>query len=183
MSKVEVINPNILVLEYRQEKGDPDYGSCLWARFTFNLDRYELSINSDCGSYGYKWCETPSAESFLHLMARCDKYYILDKIYGEPKVFDYEATKKAIYESYGEDEDDKAILDEIFEEIEASFGEPNSSDVFVMAFEDAESPDHEFPEYYEDIKYTYPANARKICEVFEVIREKIREILKERDKA
>ena len=37
---VKEINPNILTLEYRQEKTDKDYGSCLWARFMFNLDRY-----------------------------------------------------------------------------------------------------------------------------------------------
>lgn len=52
---VKEINPRILTLEYRQEKGDEGYGSCLWARFMFNLDRYELSITSDCGNYGYKW--------------------------------------------------------------------------------------------------------------------------------
>ena len=80
---VNIVKPNMLCLEYRQEKEDKDYGSCLWARFTFNLDRYELTITSDCGNYGYKWVETPKSESFLELMARCDEGYILDKIYGK----------------------------------------------------------------------------------------------------
>lgn len=90
---VNIVKPNMLCLEYRQEKEDKDYGSCLWARFTFNLDRYELTITSDCGNYGYKWVETPKSESFLELMVRCDEVYILDKIYGSPDVFDYEETK------------------------------------------------------------------------------------------
>ena len=30
--------PNILKLSYRQEKGDKNYGSCLWATFLFDLD-------------------------------------------------------------------------------------------------------------------------------------------------
>ena len=47
--KVTEIQPNIVALEYRQEQSDKDYGSCLWARFYFNLDRYELTIVSDCG--------------------------------------------------------------------------------------------------------------------------------------
>ena len=68
--KVETINPRILVLEYRQEKGDKDYGSCLWADFYFNLDKYDLTILSDVGNYGYAyWSVTPS-ESFLELMTR-----------------------------------------------------------------------------------------------------------------
>lgn len=33
MAKVTEINPKIITLEFRQERGDPDYGSCLWARF------------------------------------------------------------------------------------------------------------------------------------------------------
>ena len=51
------IQPRMLILEYRQEESDPDYGYCTWARFTFNLDKYELSISSECGNYGYKWSE------------------------------------------------------------------------------------------------------------------------------
>lgn len=43
MSTVKEINPNIFCLEYRQDKEDADYGSCLWARFLFNLDKYELN--------------------------------------------------------------------------------------------------------------------------------------------
>ena len=36
-------------LEYKHLEGDVPHGGCRVARFSFNLDRYELSIISDCG--------------------------------------------------------------------------------------------------------------------------------------
>lgn len=164
MSTVQEIKPNILCLEYRQESGDEDYGSCLWARFIFNLDRYELSITSDCGNYGYKWCETPEAESFLELMARIGSDYLLRKIYGSADVFNYEETKKQAYEWYAEDEEDKAKLDEIFEEIEWK-GYPDSASEFLRAFDDEN--DGYFIDTWELPEYEYPPNALKIVSVFE----------------
>lgn len=101
---VKEIIPNILCIEYRQDREDKDYGTCLWARFMFNLDRYEMTITSDCGNYGYKWCETPDSESFLELMVRCEKEYILNKIYGNADIFDYNATKEYVFcQSSGND--------------------------------------------------------------------------------
>lgn len=44
MAKTAFKQPNILTIEFRQERGDPDYGSCLWANFNFDLERYELTI-------------------------------------------------------------------------------------------------------------------------------------------
>lgn len=173
----------MLILEYRQDKEDKDYGSCLWARFNFNLDRYELTITSDCGNYGYKWCETPKSESFLELMARVEKGYMLEKLYGNANIFDYEATKKHIYkmEVDYEDEDDenKAKLDEIFEEFEWE-GEPESAEMFVAKFEEANNYcDGWFQEIWGYCVFDYPANALKIVEVFdECIQPKIIEQLK-----
>lgn len=183
---VNEIKPNLLCLEYRQEEGDEDYGSCLWARFVFNLDRYELYINSDCGSYGYKWFETPNSESFLELMARCDKWYILQKMYGSADLFDYEATKAKIYEMETSDDEDeeevenKKKLDEIFEELEWECT-PDSSDVFIEKFERANDYcDGWFSEIWEYCEFDYPADALKIADVFEkCIQPKIEEILKE----
>lgn len=173
---VNEIKPNTLCLEYRQEKGDKDYGSCLWARFMFNLDRYELTITSDCGNYGYKWCES-TKESFLELMARCDYGYMLDKLYGRANIFDYEATKKHIYEILGNyDDDDKEKLDEIFDECEC-YGEPESAEEFLQVF--GRNNDGYFTDMWEYVQYDYPANALKIVQVFEdCIRPKIREFLK-----
>ena len=64
----------------RQEKGDSDYGSCLWAVITFDLDRYSMTAESDCGNYAYCWVPTPKSESFLHLMCRIEADYLLGKI-------------------------------------------------------------------------------------------------------
>lgn len=80
MAKTRFKQPNIITIEYRQEQGDPDYGSCLWANFNFDLERYDLTIMSDCGNYAYSWVATPNSESFMHLMSRVDQGYLLDKI-------------------------------------------------------------------------------------------------------
>lgn len=176
---VKEIKPNMLVLEYRQDKEDKGYGSCLWARFYFNLDRYELSIVSDCGNYGYKWCETPKSESFLELMVRCDKGYLLDKLYGSADIFNYEDTKAKFYEYFGEDDIDKEKLDVIFDEVEL-YGEPDTSSEFLRIFND--NSDGEFCDVWEYVKLDYPATALKIVSVFdECIRPRICKILKEQN--
>lgn len=178
---VNEIKPNMLCLEYRQEKEDKDYGSCLWARFNFNLDRYELNITSDCGNYGYKWCETPNSESFLELMARCGEGYMLDKLYGHKDIFDYDATKERIYEIFGEDEEDKERLDEIFDEIEVYGSYVDTAQEFMRVFED--NNHGYFSDVWEYLQFVYPTNALKIVEVFgECIKPKIKEILKQQQR-
>ena len=173
---VKEIIPNILCIEYRQDREDKDYGTCLWARFMFNLDRYEMTITSDCGNYGYKWCETPDSESFLELMARCGKEYILNKIYGSADIFDYAATKEHIYKCCSHDEVDKTKLDRIFENIELDY-EPNEVIDFMRKF-DEENDDY-FMDTWELLQYRYPVHAIKIVSVFdECIRPKIKEIMK-----
>lgn len=135
-----------------------------------------MTIISDCGNYGYKWYETPDSESFLELMARCDKGYILDKIYGSADIFDYEATKEHIYECCNYDEEDKAKLDSIFENIEWDY-EPNEVNDFMRKFDDEN--DGYFIDTWEFPQYRYPADAIKIVSVFdECIRPKINEIIK-----
>lgn len=173
---VNEIKPNMLFLEYRQDKDDDDYGSCLWARFMFNLDRYELTITSDCGNYGYKWCETPNSESFLQLMARTDDGYMLDKLYGMADVFNYEDTKAKIYEYFGEDEEDKEKLDEIFDVMTIYGGEPDNASEFMRVFED--NNDCDFCDVWEMLEFDYSSNVIKIVSVFkEYIQPKIREIV------
>ncbi len=182
MATVNEIKPNVLTLEFRQEKDDPDYGSCLWARFSFNLDRYELLITSDCGSYGYKWCETPNSESFLELMTRVSDGYLLQKLYGNPDIFDYERTKESAYRWYGEDEDDRKKLDEIFEAIEDEY-EPNEGSDFLRMFDDQNHSDDYRCAYFSDTfelpQYSYPKDAEKICAVF---RDHIQPAIRERIK-
>lgn len=173
---VKETTPNMLCLEYKQEKGDKDYGSCLWAIFTFNLDRYELSISSDCGFYGYKWCETPDTESFLELMARVDKDYMLLKLYGEPDVFDYEASKANIYEElvFEGGTLTKELLDEIFTEIESDYGDYlYDAHSFMEAFKRIDKEYYEnsfkcdYPNIYGALKYHYPTDILAVVDTFE----------------
>lgn len=97
MAKVSTRTPPLISLYFCQERGDPDYGSCLWAVFNFDLERYELSITSDCGNYAYGWVPTHKSESFMHLMARLDSGYLLDKL-ASPCVINEEATFEAVKE-------------------------------------------------------------------------------------
>lgn len=171
--KVTEIQPNIIALEFRQEPADKDYGSCLWARFYFNLDRYELTILSDCGNYGYKWYETEK-ESFLELMSRINEDYLIGKLYGYPDIFDYESSKRNVYE-YCEDLMDKEELDDAFDEIENNGCYPETEESFIRGI-NAEIG--WIAEPYILVEKVYPANALKICSVFETaIKPKIKEML------
>ena len=180
---VKEIPVDIRCLEYRQNKEDADYGSCLYARFYFNLERYELSIVSDCGNYGYKWVETPEHESFLELMGRIGEEYLLNKLCGSPKEFDYEATKEHFYDYYGEEDHAREILDRIFENIEDEY-EPCSGEDFLRMFDEENYDDNPMSAYFSDTwefpVYVYNPSQKRICRVFkENIQPKIREILKE----
>ena len=53
MPEVNIYHPCITRISYRQEKGDSDYGTCLWADFEFDTINYRLQIMSDCGNYSY----------------------------------------------------------------------------------------------------------------------------------
>lgn len=91
MAIVEIKEPAIKVIEFRQERSDEDYGSCMWARFYFDIENYNLNIESDCGTYGYGWVPTPQTESFLKLCSRFNSGYLLDKL-SERNVIDVEKT-------------------------------------------------------------------------------------------
>ena len=99
--KIETQKPNIVRIAYHQEKGDPYYGSCLWAYFDFDLDKYMLNIQSDAGNAAYRWHATPDYESFPRLMARIDDDYLKYKLFGDPETVDIDATLKEVREQLG----------------------------------------------------------------------------------
>jgi hypothetical protein len=68
MPEVNIYHPCITRISYRQEKGDSDYGTCLWADFEFDTINYRLQIMSDCGNYSYQWVPTPGKESFFWIV-------------------------------------------------------------------------------------------------------------------
>lgn len=173
---VKEISVNIKCLEYRQDRKDLDYGSCLYTRFYFNLDNYELTIISDCGNYSYQWTPTPEHESFLELMLRINKDYLLRKLCGNPKIFDYEATKAHFYD-YVDDDEDKKRLDEIFEEIECKYI-PDCGETFIELFE--QENDGWWSDVWEYPVYVFSACQKKIAQVFhESIQPEIQKLVKD----
>ena len=172
---VKQIPVNMICLEYRQEPGDEHYGSCLWARFYFNLDRYELQIMSDCGNYGYKWVEGKTP--FLNLMLGMDEGYLIGKLYGQPDIFDWDKTKKRLLEYYDDEQDDvKESLNRGIMDIENDWIPESESDFYRQMDEHLGWIDESY--YY--VEKVYPMDAIKICSVFEnYIKPKIKEILED----
>ena len=100
MATLSIVKPDILILEFQQDKSDKDYGSCLWARFHIDKKRYTLTIDSDCGHFAYTWIPTEQ-ESFIHLLSRFQKDYFLSKIAEETYINSaktFELIKKYIEE-------------------------------------------------------------------------------------
>ena len=95
MATVIVKEPKMITFEFRQEKNDEDYGTCLWARFVLDLTNYTMFIESDCGNYGYGWHPTPDVEPFLKLCARFNKGYLIEKL-SSRTVIDHDSTWKQL---------------------------------------------------------------------------------------
>lgn len=169
MAKTTIKTPNILMIDFRQEKGDRDYGSCLWAVFNFDLERYDLSIMSDCGNYAYGWVPTPSSESFMHLMARLDEGYLLDKL-SSPTIIDEKATfaeVKSLMEFYGCVPDEDDLLD--LEVVERACDQNDERDIVAAlksAFENTGMEDCDEYDLWNCIQKDFPCNAKKIAQVF-----------------
>ena len=188
--KIEAMKPNIVRIAIHQEKDDPHYGSCLWGYYDFDIDRYMLNIQSDCGEAAYRWYETPDSESFLHLMARIDDDYLMNKLFKAEEV-DVSATVAEVREHLGVGDDwpDESLTDEEREEREEALEEleglledvSGSYGAVQKALEDW-NYDHDFDIdcIYEDVATDYTAWQKRIVEIFrDYVQPKIREIIKE----
>ena len=171
---ITIEKPEVITLLYKQEKGDEDYGSCLWARFYLDTKNYTLSIESDCGNYLYGWTPTPDSESFLHLLARMDSDYLLYKISNE-SVIDSDATAAGMLELIKEVADTECVeLDEWdLQQIEDACYHHGDERDLVDAVLDAVIPtevrkalDRDTYSLYSSVRKDYPAGAKKIAEIF-----------------
>lgn len=173
MAKVTIRTPQLISLEYRQQDGDPDYGSCLWAIFNFDTERYEMTITSDCGSYAYGWTPTPNSESFMHLMARMDAGYLLGKIASQT-IIDEKATFEAVQrliETYGVDPNEPNEYNEPtidLEKVKRACDKDYDIEVYNAlreAFQDTpmECDNHDL---WGCISKDFTANAKKIAHIF-----------------
>lgn len=190
--KIEALKPNIVRIAIHQEQNDPHYGSCLWGYYDFDLDRYMLNIQSDCEMRPYRWCETPDSESFLHLMARINGDYLMNKLFKAEEV-DVSATVAEVREwlGVGKDEDyqDDSLTDEEREEREEALeglerllnDAPQSYGTVERTLFDW-NDDHDFDIdcIYERIVTDFTAWQKRIVEIFwNYVQPKIREVIKE----
>lgn len=125
--------PEILRFVYRQETGDPNYGSCLWAIFDIDPGRGMLNIQGDCGNYAYRWPER--GEMFMKMLAGgMSEDYLLKKLCGKPKAFKAEATIENMKDylkdaEYYEDEKlNQLKIDNAIKNLEAELSEYDLED-------------------------------------------------------
>lgn len=180
---IAIEKPEIMTISYRQTKDDKDYGSCLWARFNFDLKHYSMTIESDCGNYAYGWTPTPDRETFLQLCARFDWKYLLGKL-SEQTVIDGESTFENVKELMEYlDEEKLASVDEMaMEDIEnACFGHHEDTAAY-MAICDVlgEYGFHGYDSYNVAccIEKDYPACAKTITQIYrDYIQPEVRKVV------
>ncbi|MBR4291646.1 MAG: hypothetical protein IKT52_13560 [Oscillospiraceae bacterium] len=172
MPIVAIENPEIMTVSFRQTRNDTDYGSCLWARFNFDLKNYHLSIESDCGSYAYGWTPTPDHETFITLCSRFDSGYLLDKL-SNRSIVDGDATYKCLiewlkdYDGYGY----KRLSCHDMQHIEEACHANRNDHAVLRAIEEA-LEDTDFDGSVSDydiaccIELTYPAGAKRIVQIY-----------------
>lgn len=184
MPNIAIEVPDIVTISYRQTKDDPDYGSCLWARFNFDKKNYHMSIESDCGNYSYGWVPTPKSESFLHLCSRFEGGYLLDKI-ARRSVVDSEQTFQNVKEMVADFDD----LEDFFKkDIESACGYFRTDvtaavNAMQQALEDAGYFEYGCYEVSYCVEMDYPCDAKKIAEVYDnFIRPAVQELVKEETK-
>lgn len=185
MPYIVIENPEIMTISYRQTKEDKDYGSCLWARFNFDLKNYSLNIESDCGNYSHGWVPTPDSETFLHLCARFNWEYLLGKISCQT-VIDGNATFQKVKELIEQlDEDVFASIDEeTMEQIEnACYGHHDDTAAYLAICDIlGENGFCEYDSYDVAccIEKDYPAGAKTIARIYrDYIQPEVRKLEKE----
>lgn len=173
--KVTVEKPRIISLLYKQEKTDKDYGSCLWARFYFDLEHYTMSIESDCGNYSYGWTPTPDHESFLHLCTRLGTDYLLGK-FSSLCVVDHNKTWEEVQEIIADILDGSCteVYDSDIDKIRRACYDHRTAEATARAIEQAmydadltSSADELTYEICEAVIEDYPRQAKKIVEIYD----------------
>lgn len=167
MATLSVIKPDILVLEFQQDKSDKDYGSCLWARFYIDKKRYTLTIDSDCSHFAHTWIPTEQ-ESFIHLLSRMQKDYLLSKISDETFV-NTTRTHHLVRQYIEEISSPDDLTDIEWSDIKAACSS-TTIDAVTDALRNA-IPDNIFDnidefELFNCIVTEYPPSAQKIANIF-----------------
>jgi len=85
-------NATEYLLKFNSKEDKEMCRRCTWARITLDHDTFTMTANTDCGNYSYSW-SPDDTESFVKLMSRIDKCYLLGKISAETK-FNLEKSKE-----------------------------------------------------------------------------------------
>ena len=167
--KVTREKPEIIRIVYRQEPGDPHYGSCLWAIFDLDPGRGMLNIQSDCGNYAYRWPER--GEDFLKIFQRTTDGYLLEKLCGKPQDVDTEATIKRIREYLEETEISKSRRRRLIGYLESTFSEYTLDDELSLAqfLVDEWNSDYdvEIDQAWELVETDYGTWQKRIVDIFQ----------------
>lgn len=172
MPKVNVYHPCITRISYQQEKGDPNYGTCLWADFEFDTINYRLQIMSDCGNYAYEWVPTPGKESFFGLCRRLDPGYLLNKI-SSKTVIDLEETASNAIDLIYQSIEYEANLEDDWEELlkceiaDSDLQTETEIADHIVNFAGECSINVDFYDAYMCICKDYPEQAKRIIKTFE----------------
>lgn len=172
MSKVNIFHPCIMCISYQQEKGDPDYGTCLWADFEFDTINYRLQIMSDCENYAYEWVQTPAKETFFDLCRRLDPDYLLSKISRE-SVIDRDETANNAIELIYQSIEYEADLEDDWEELlkceiaDSDLQTETEIADHIVKFAEECSINVDFYDAYMCICKDYPAEAKRIVKIFD----------------
>ena len=188
MAKTEILKSNIITIGFRQEREDPDYGSCTWANFHLDLETYDLMIMSDCGNYSYGWPPTPKSESFLHLMSRVNDDYLLGKLSTVSEIDTTKTFRRVLkYMKELADESNTYLDEEDIEDLKLCCYGCSQREIAddVYSWLDTHYGMRQLlcDEYlYNCIYMDHPENAYKIVSVFkEHIQPKIKEMCMERE--
>jgi len=170
MSKVNVYHPYATRISYHQEKGDPDYGACLWADFDFDSEEYTLKIMSDCRNYAYGWVPTPQSESFFDLCRRIDPDYLLSKLSSET-VINIKSTVENVIELVYLNMGYCPDLEDDWEELLKGDLYDRETDVeiadYIVRFAGEHNIDLDDYDAWQCIEKDYPAEAKQIVQIFE----------------
>lgn len=160
--KNKIITPNITQIKLQFESTDEMYCRCMWARINLDNDNYSLLAETDCGSYNYSWNVTED-ESFLELMCRINKDYLLGKVANE-NVFDCDETTKALLDYYI---NDGVYLDDaLLEQIKQIYTSSLEGYVEEIKYIDDDNIFND-SDIYECACNKYPVGAITFSEIFE----------------
>lgn len=178
--KYKEVKPNVSqhVLKFDREEDENMFWRCNWARITLDHENYSMTATTDCGDYSYTWCATPDSESFLELMCRIDRWYLLDKIANRSD-FNLEESKRKTIENLQYVDESYLPPYTNIEQMKNEINEIEIEDDRYFLTEVERITDDQLDSESIEIAMEYPKSAETFCEVFcDYLQPKLRDSLK-----